>query len=81
MEPANKIITALGGTAAVARLLGVHRTRVWKYMQPREKGGTGGLIPIHHIRPLLDALRARGLPYTAEDFLPDAEAVPSEALS
>lgn len=70
MEPAYTIISALGGTVRVAALRGVGRTAVWKWTQPREKGGTGGLIPIEHIRPLLDVLRAEGHAFTAEDFLP-----------
>lgn len=70
MEPAFKIISALGGTARVSFLTGRHRTRVWKWTQPREKGGTGGLIPIEFIRPLLDESSRLGLGLTAEDFLP-----------
>lgn len=74
MEPAKKIITAFGGVARVAALRGVHRSAVWKWTQPQAKGGTGGRIPLEHIRPLLSLARDLGLDLIAEDFLPDETA-------
>lgn len=83
MEPALSIISKLGGVARVARLRGMHRTAVWKWTQPRGAGGTGGRIPLDHIRPLLIAAQVDGLGLTAEDFLPDdaAVAAPDEVLA
>lgn len=71
--PAKTIIGALGGASKVGQIVGVHRSAVWKWTQPREKGGLDGTIPITHIRPLLEATQARGLQFTAEDFLPKSE--------
>jgi len=70
MEPANRIIEALGGPTKVALIAGVHRTRVSNWKRPREVGGTGGRIPQSHIPVLLLAARERGVRLSADDFLP-----------
>ena len=74
MNRAERIVTLLGGTTRVAAIAGVHRTRVWNWTKPRERGGTGGVIPQKHIRPLLDHARQHGIPLSLDDFLPPAEA-------
>ena len=61
MEPASSIIEALGGAAIVADAAGVHRTRVYKWQSPKEKGGTNGLIPSWHIPTLLRFGDRRGI--------------------
>ncbi|WP_217645752.1 helix-turn-helix domain-containing protein [Paracoccus homiensis] len=81
MEPALLIISRLGGVARVASLRGIHRSAVWKWTQPRSKGGTDGRIPIEHIRPLLEETRRLELGIKAEDFLPADEAPPYTARS
>jgi hypothetical protein len=70
MEPANRIITALGGTGVVSRITGAHRTRVWKWTQPKHKGGTDGIIPIEHIRALIEHGETINVSLSADDFLP-----------
>jgi hypothetical protein len=70
MEPASTIIKAFGGPGAVSAAAGVHRTRVWKWTQPREKGGTGGVIPHWHVRKLLEHASAKGIAITPADFAP-----------
>lgn len=70
MEPASKIINLLGGAAAVASIAGVHRTRVYKWMRPREEGGTGGVIPQGHIPKIISAAREMGVNLSGDDFLP-----------
>jgi hypothetical protein len=77
MEPAQTIITKLGGVSVVAAALGVHRTRVSNWQRPREKGGTGGLVPQRHHRALLDFALERGKALTAEEFLPPLKDAPS----
>ena len=70
MEPASTIIEKLGGVAAVARLTGVHRTRVSNWKRPRADGGTGGRIPQSHHVTLLRAARENGIEdISAESFL------------
>lgn len=70
LEPAQTIITRFGGPAAVAKLVSVHRTRVSNWKRPREKGGTGGLIPQQYHRALLDHAFENSIELKAEDFLP-----------
>lgn len=70
MEPARTIITDLGGPTAVARICGVHRTRVSNWMRPRKVGGTGGIIPQKHHRVILNELHKLGIKKSAEDLLP-----------
>lgn len=70
MEPASTIVKTLGGPAKVAALVGVHRTRVSNWMRPKEAGGTGGTVPFRHVPKLLNEARDRGIPLSADDFLP-----------
>lgn len=70
MEPAQSIIRTLGGPSAVARIAGVHRTRVSNWSRARESGGTGGVIPFKHVPNLLKAAKAKGVEMSADDFLP-----------
>jgi hypothetical protein len=40
-----RIIGKFGGARRLAKLLGFEASRVYKWTYPRERGGTGGLIP------------------------------------
>lgn len=57
----------------MARITGVHRTRVSNWARPKDAGGTGGTIPFKHVPALLDAAKARGVALSADDFLPVKE--------
>lgn len=70
MEPAASIIKSLGGDTVVASITGVHRTRVANWKRAKESGGTGGAIPFRHVPALLKAAQDKGLPLSADDFLP-----------
>jgi hypothetical protein len=70
MEPAQTIISKLGGPNAVSRIAQVHRTRVSNWMRAKEAGGTGGVIPFKHVPSLLAAAKAQGVTLHVEDFLP-----------
>jgi len=70
MEPAQSIIRKLGGAPEVARIAGVHRTRVYSWTWPKSAGGTGGTVPFNHVPALIDAATAKGIPLSAADFLP-----------
>lgn len=76
MEPAKTIISKLGGAAIVAQAAGVHRTRVYGWMREKQKGGTGGSIPLKAAMKLLPYAREKGIPLSSDDFM-----VPSEAAS
>lgn len=54
----------------MAEIVGVHRTRVSNWMRPREKGGTGGVVPHWHVPKLLEFAKAKGKPVTAANFAP-----------
>lgn len=82
MDPAQSIISKLGGPSKVAAIVGVHRTRVSNWSRPSSKGGTGGVIPQRHHRVLLEHANAVGVFLTAEDFLvPSATAQVSISAS
>lgn len=75
MEPAKTIILCLGGSTSVATIVGVHRTRVWNWMRPKEKGGTGGIIPFKHAPILIAYATTLGVDLCADDFLPPSAVV------
>lgn len=70
MEPAQTIITKLGGPGVIADLVQIHRTRVSNWKRPRASGGTDGLIPQRYHRSLLDFASQNAIDLSAEDFLP-----------
>lgn len=78
MEPASTIIKLLGGPSKVAAIAGVHRTRVWNWCQPKEKGGTGGIVPLRHASVLLGFATSNGIPIEAGDFIPSSNASPGQ---
>jgi hypothetical protein len=68
LEPAATILGIIGiGTTAV--ITKIDRTQVWRWTQPKWKGGTGGLIPQDHHGPLLDYAEANDLPITPDMFI------------
>lgn len=73
MEPANTIIALLGGPSAVARAVGVHRTRVANWKRPKIKGGTDGRVPQDHIPKLLEMASTHGVALSPADFFPAPE--------
>lgn len=69
LEPARTIIGKVG-INAIAGATGVHVSRVYRWMYGKNKGGTGGLIPMDHIRPIMAVAANTGIALTADDFLP-----------
>jgi len=68
-EPATSIIKDLGGAKEVARIAGVHYTRVYRWQLSKDKQGTDGLIPQRHHRVLMQAAKDRGVALTAERLM------------
>lgn len=66
---AAKIIARFGGEVALAKALGVSRTRpyVWQYAHPY---GSDGLIPVKSIAAVERAARLHGVLLTADDWTP-----------
>ena len=77
LQPAHDIIAALGGNAAVGKRCNVARATVWKWSQPKERGGTGGIIPGEHANTIIEAGREIGLDVPLSTFVPGA----TEALA
>jgi hypothetical protein len=73
MEPAATIIKKLGGEAVVSKVTETAYTAPYRWQQPREKGGTGGLIPQRHHPRLLDYAEREKIPLSPADFLPVRE--------
>lgn len=70
MEPAHSIIKRFGGEAAVAQITATAYTAPYRWQHPKERGGTGGLIPQKYHPVLLEYAREHGVALKAEDFLP-----------
>lgn len=56
------------GIDAVAAITGADRTRVYRWMRPRDKGGTDGFIPNPHDRTLVEYARENGMKLGPKDF-------------
>lgn len=72
LNPAAAVIDGCGGVAEVSKVTGVDRTQVWRWTQPKEAGGTGGLVPSEHQDDLLSYAKKKKLPLTAEMFFRSA---------
>lgn len=70
LEPAKSVIEKLGGPEAVSRLTGRHISRVYRWMYPKDRGGTGGVIPHDEARKLLSLAPGAVRP---EDFFGGGE--------
>ena len=76
---AKHVIDKCGGPKKVSEMLGISLTQVYRMMHPKEKGGTGGLVPAAHQQKLLDEASAEGISLEPADFfdLPDEQKVAS----
>jgi hypothetical protein len=73
LDPAKTVIERLGGVDNVAEITGKHRTRVFRWMYPEERGGTGGLVPQREIPGLLQYARDNKIKLAPADFIPRLE--------
>lgn len=70
LTPAEIVLRRFGGPRAVAAIVGLSASRVYRWTRPRERGGTDGLIPAKHQPVLLAAARACGIRLTPADLVP-----------
>lgn len=70
---AKLIIEICGGVHVVAQIIGRAPTRVFSWTYPKEKHGTGGLIPSEAQQVLMRHARENGLPLTPSHFFPDCD--------
>ena len=68
LNPAHHVIQKHGGVHEVAALTGRHVSRVMRWSWPKERGGTGGLIPTDMQHLLMAGGRAKGVSLSAADF-------------
>lgn len=69
-SPAEIVIEKFGGHAAVAELLKVDVSRIYRWTYPRKKGGTDGLVPQKHQAPLMAKAREKQIDLRPADFFP-----------
>lgn len=68
--PAARVIEKCGGIERTAELVGRHRSVVNRWLRPKDKGGTGGLVPAEHQQTLIREARLRGIELCPDDFFP-----------
>ena len=82
---AGRVIEKCGGFRQVAEWLGLDLTSVYRFTYPRERGGTGGLIPSKYLTPLVQKAQENGIDLQGNDFVSpptapqSAEPQPEEA--
>ncbi len=70
LEPAHTVIQLFGGYADTAKLLSRDETRIRRWTYPRERGGTGGIIPTKMQLRLLELAPSKGVALAPQDFFP-----------
>lgn len=68
LEPARSVIAAFGGVEKVSTITGKHVSRVYRWMYPKDRGGTDGFIPQAEAETLLAHAQHHNVPVTAESF-------------
>lgn len=71
LDPAKSIIAKIG-IEKVSEITGKHVSRVYRWMYPKERGGTGGLIPQTDAPALLAWALDNGVELSPADFFPNA---------
>lgn len=69
LDPAKTAIDKVGGVGRAAQITGKHISRVYRWMYPASRGGTGGVIPHPEAMKLLEHAKENSIPLTAEDFM------------
>ena len=67
LDPAKSVIAKIG-IGEVSAVTGKHISRVYRWMYPKDRGGTGGIIPQPDAFRLLSHARANGLDLKPDDF-------------
>lgn len=69
LEPARTVIGKIG-THRVAAITGKHVSRVYRWMYPKSRGGTGGLIPQSDMPALLAYALENQIDLSPAEFFP-----------
>lgn len=73
--PAGLVIALFDGTTKVAKICGIGRTQVWRWTQPKSKGGQGGRVPREHWPALRQHAAANDLDLPLHWLAPELEDV------
>jgi hypothetical protein len=65
---AEQIIRKMGGVAKLVEITGLDKSRIYRWTYPKDRGGTGGLIPAHHQQVILEAAIRNGIDVRPNDF-------------
>lgn len=75
LEPAHTVIGKFArngklssGIDLISEITGSDRTSVYRWMRPKEKGGTGGLVPTKQQPKLLEYAQSECIPLGPHDF-------------
>lgn len=77
--PAAKVIKAFGGFRPTALALDVDSAWVWHWLQPKDKKGTGGVVPSKHQAKILKLSNERGLGLTPADLIGEPVGIGKQA--
>ena len=69
ISPAERTIAKFRSAQKVAEIAGVNVSNVHRWTYPKDRGGTGGLVPGRHHRRLLDAGRDPDIGLTPADLV------------
>lgn len=78
LEPASTVLAKIGGVEVAASITGKHVSRIYRWTYPREKGGTGGVIPHEDATKLLKHASENKLELTPADFFMVDEGPPAQ---
>jgi hypothetical protein len=68
MTPAELVLSKIGGPAIAAQVCQVDPSTPHRWTYPRDKSGTGGIIPVKYHRALLQYASENGIDLRAADF-------------
>lgn len=71
LDPARSVIAKIG-IEKVSEVTGKHVSRVYRWMYPKEKGGTGGFIPQADAQAILSFARENNIPLLPSEFIEPA---------
>lgn len=70
---ARRIISLFGSPYKMSQYVRVSPAQIYKWTWPKEKGGTGGLIPAQAMAEVLRGARLAGILIGPDDLYPDTE--------
>ena len=77
--PGHRIVQRLGGVKRTADYAERSVNTVYRWLEPVESGGQGGLIPLHAQRRIIKNAAPHGVALTHADFVAEAEPLDTAA--